>query len=103
MATPESLARAALRPHPAGVVISVKVVPGASRTEVVGLHGAALRVRVSAPADRGRANRAATDLLGRALGCRVDLLSGARSPLKRLLARDVDLETVAEQIASLSA
>ena len=62
-----------------------------------------MRLRVSAPAERGRANRAATQLLGRALGCRVDLLSGARSPVKRLLARDADLDTVAERIASLCA
>ena len=38
--------------------ISVRVSPGARRTEVVGRHGGGWRVRVAAPPERGRANEA---------------------------------------------
>lgn len=45
--------------HPAGVIVPVLVVPGASRTEVVGPHGPAIHLRVTAAPEKGRANREA--------------------------------------------
>ena len=55
------------RPAPEAALLSVRVQPRASRDEVVGWQGAALRVRVSAAPTDGRANRAVTELLARAL------------------------------------
>lgn len=43
---------------PGGVRIQLLVQPRASRTEVVGLHGDALKVRVAAPPVDGAANEA---------------------------------------------
>lgn len=48
--------------------ITVKVVPGASRDQVVGWLGDALKVRVHAPPEKGRANSAVTGLLAGVLG-----------------------------------
>ncbi|MGH2901193.1 MAG: DUF167 domain-containing protein, partial [Solirubrobacteraceae bacterium] len=48
--------------------LSIKVVPGSSRDDVAGWLGETLKVRVSAPAERGRANAAAETLLADALG-----------------------------------
>ncbi len=36
------------------VCVRVKVVPGASRSEVVGVHGDRLRVRIAAPPEAGK-------------------------------------------------
>jgi uncharacterized protein (TIGR00251 family) len=75
----------AASPAPAGVVLSVKVVPGASRDRVAGRHGEGVRVQVSAPPEGGRANRAAAEVLAAAIGVdprRVALVSGATSPRK---------------------
>ena len=60
--------------------LRLRVVPGASRTGIVGRHGPAWKVRVSAPPDAGRANDAVLELLAHVLGVRrrdVELESGA--------------------------
>ena len=43
--------------------LRLRVSPGASRTELVGRHGSAWKVLVSAPPERGRANDAVVELL----------------------------------------
>jgi uncharacterized protein (TIGR00251 family) len=72
-------------------VILVHAQPGARRTEVAGLHGEALRIRVQAPALEDRANEALARFLAEALGVArrdVALVSGARSREKRFQVRD---------------
>ncbi|MEN8233532.1 MAG: DUF167 domain-containing protein [Actinomycetota bacterium] len=80
--------------HPEGVTVRVLVVPGASRTEVKGRHGDAIRVRVAAPPEGGRANRAVCDLLEGLCGGRAELDRGATSRTKMILLRGVDLNGV---------
>ena len=48
--------------------LAVRLVPRASRDEIVGFEGATLRVRVTAPPVEGRANRALVRLLAKRLG-----------------------------------
>ena len=48
--------------------ISVKVVPGASRSEVVGWLGEDLKVRIQAPANDGKANEALCEFLASEFG-----------------------------------
>jgi len=48
--------------------LKIKVVPGASRTELCGWLGDVLKVRVAAPPEKGRANTAVESLLAKALG-----------------------------------
>ena len=48
--------------------VTVHVVPGAKKTEAVGLHGDALKVRVSAPPVDGKANAALQRFLADAFG-----------------------------------
>jgi uncharacterized protein (TIGR00251 family) len=70
-----------------GCRLKVKVVPGAARTEVVGRLGDALKVRVAAPPEGGRANREVTALIAARLGlpaAAVTVLSGRSSPAKVL-------------------
>jgi uncharacterized protein (TIGR00251 family) len=65
--------------------LKIKVVPGASRTEVVGLLGEAVKVRVAAPPEGGKANREVVIVLAGRLGlplAQVTVLSGQSSPAK---------------------
>lgn len=77
---------------PGGVRIRVWVQPGAKRTEVVGMHGDALKLRVAAPPEKGRANEAAGAALADLLGVRasdVTLVSGTTSRSKTFEVRGV--------------
>lgn len=69
------------------LVISVHAMPGARRTEVAGLHGEALKVRVAAPAVESKANDALVAFVAERLGVprrAVRLVSGEKSREKRL-------------------
>lgn len=70
--------------------VSVHAQPGAKRTELAGLHGQALKVRVAAPALEDRANEALAEFLAgvfRVPRRAVRLTSGARSREKRFEVR----------------
>jgi uncharacterized protein (TIGR00251 family) len=77
-----------LRAVDEGVVLELSVVPGAKRTELVGLHDGALRVRLAAPPVDGKANEALTAWLAGQLGLPrrdVSLLRGASARRKQML------------------
>lgn len=68
------------------LVLFVHAQPGAKRTEVAGLHGEALKIRVAAPALEDRANDALVEFIAERLGTakrNVTLASGAKSREKR--------------------
>jgi uncharacterized protein (TIGR00251 family) len=70
-----------------GTLVTVKVVPGASRSRVVGPHGGAVKAQVAAPPERGRANDALCDLFATTLGVprrAVSVVRGRTSPTKTL-------------------
>lgn len=65
--------------------LKIKVVPGARRTEVVGRYDDGVKMRVSAPPEDGKANRAVVELLARQLGVKdaaVRIVRGHASPQK---------------------
>ncbi|MBW8770304.1 MAG: YggU family protein [Gemmatimonadetes bacterium] len=67
------------------VRVSVHVQPRATRSEIIGLHGAALKVRLQAPPVDGAANEALVSLLAERLGVprrAVRVVSGASSRAK---------------------
>ena len=75
------------------LLLSVAARPGASRSAVQGLVGDALKVAIQAPPEQGKANKALTAFLAKALGLRkaqVTLASGASSRNKTLRIEGLD-------------
>jgi uncharacterized protein (TIGR00251 family) len=69
-------------PTSQGYILRLTVVPGASRTEVVGLHGERLKLRVAAAPEKGAANRKLLEFIADRLGLpkkAVRLSAGAHS------------------------
>lgn len=67
--------------------IDLKVVPNASRAEVVGFVDGLLKVRVMSPPEGGRANKEVCAVLAKALRVRpreVQLVAGEKSRTKRV-------------------
>ena len=65
--------------------IQIKVVPKASRDRVAGTIGDAIKVCVTAPPERGKANKAVAAVLAKALGVprsAVRIVAGATSQRK---------------------
>lgn len=65
--------------------LPIKVIPGSSRSGIAGWLGDTLRVRVTAPPERGKANAAVESLLSDVLGLSsggARIVSGGSSPRK---------------------
>ncbi len=84
-----------------GVELAVKVVPGASRSRVVGMLGDALKVAVSAAPEKGKANAAVIELLAKALGVtarEVRVVRGLTQPRKVIRVAGVTVGYVEEKL-----
>lgn len=70
-----------------GCTLTLHIQPGAKKSEVVGVHGDALKIRLAAPPVDGRANAALIDYLADRLGLpksALELKSGQSSRRKRV-------------------
>jgi len=79
------------------VVFSVRVQPRASKDEIAGEMGGALKVRLRAPAVEDRANEALVEFRAEILKTSrsaVSILSGERSRVKRIEIRGVTRQQV---------
>ncbi len=82
--------------------LQIKVVPGASRSEVSQWLGETLKIRVAAQPEKGRANAAVLTLLSVSLGLpkqNLAITSGATSPNKVIEIQGMDLDQVKETLA----
>ncbi len=99
-AVPES----AVRPAPSGgSVLRVKVVPGASRSAIVGGLGDRVKIALAVPPEKGGANRALELLLAEALNLTrrsITIASGATSPEKEVLVSGMSPEELRLKLAA---
>jgi len=92
-----------LRPDGDGVIVPVKVVPGASRNTVAGALGDCVKITTAAPAEKGKANAAVARTLAKTLGLPardVALVSGPSSPRKEFRVAGVTMRFVQGRLAN---
>ena len=90
-----------IQPHAEGATLAVRAQPGAKKEAVLGRHGDAMKVAVTAPADDGRANAALVECLNSWLGVKrsqVELVSGHKSRNKVFLIRGLTPAELAERV-----
>ncbi|MDO9450541.1 MAG: DUF167 family protein [Rugosibacter sp.] len=90
-----------LRADEEGVTLTLYIQPGAKKTEVVGLHGEALKIRLHAPPVEGQANAQLIAFLALHLAVpkrAVTLLSGEASRAKRVRVVGIGAASVAAKL-----
>ena len=84
-----------------GVVFGAKIVPGSSRTAICGLLDGMLKVRVSAPPEKGKANKCLVELLSKKLGVKknaVSIISGQTSRVKQVQVVGISGEVLSRRL-----
>jgi uncharacterized protein (TIGR00251 family) len=92
-----------LRASGEGLVLQLHIQPGAKRTELVGSHGDALKIRLAAPPVDGRANAALLDFLAGRLGLPgrdLRLIAGDTSRRKRVAVSGLPAAELLQKLAA---
>ena len=83
------------------VTIIVKVVPRASKNQIVGIEGDALKIRLNAPPVEGKANDPLIAFLADALGVhrtQIEIVTGHTSRRKIVRVRGVSVQEVERRL-----
>jgi len=84
-----------------GVVFLTKIVPGSSRTCVCGLLDGMLKIKISAPPEKGKANQRLLEFLAKQLGVKksaISIISGQTNPIKQVQALGVSSDSLIEKL-----
>ena len=90
-------------PSMEAATLQLKVVPKASRNEIAGWVGDALKVRVTAPPERGKANAAVVELIASVLGVPRDsvrLIAGETRERKVVAVDTLSPEEIRKRVAA---
>ena len=84
-----------------GVTFEARVVAGSSKTTVCGLLDTKLKVRISAPAEKGKANQCLIDFLAKKLGVKkndVTIIAGKTNPVKAVHVLGISVDTLLKKL-----
>ncbi len=88
--------------HNEGSVFVAKIVPGSSGpTRICGLLDGTLKIKVSAPPEKGKANRCLLKFLAEKLGMKknaVSIIAGETSPVKRVQVSGISADTLLKKL-----
>ena len=84
-----------------GVIFSVKVVPGSSRTGVSGMLNGMVKVKISAAPEKGKANQCLIEFLAKKLGVKknaISVISGRTNPIKKVEVLGISAEKLLKKL-----
>lgn len=84
-------------------ILSLKIVPRSSVTELVGEYGGALKIKINAPAFNGAANRELLNFLSKSLGTAksdIEIIGGMTSRTKLVRIRNAEKSLLDEFVGS---
>ena len=90
--------------HEEGLWFNVRAQPGARKAEIRGVHDGRLKVAITEPPEKGKANEAIIDLLASALSVRksqLAIVSGQASRSKRVSVCGVEERVLRERLVEL--
>lgn len=96
-----SMANLSLQQVDGGIVFAVKVVPGSSKTAVCGLLDGKIKIKVSAVAEKGKANKCLLEFLAKQLGVKksaIRIISGQTIPVKHVQVQGLNPETLLKKL-----
>jgi len=87
-----------IQKKPEGLIFKILVQPKSSKNQIVGLHGDALKIKITSPPVEGAANQMCIKFLSKSLGipkAYLEIISGQTSRTKSILlkAREVPFST----------
>ena len=85
----------------ARTILKLRIVPNARRSEVVGVHGDAIKVKVQAPPVDGKANEALREFLARQLQVpsrSIEIVGGEKSRDKTVAIADLDADIARQRL-----
>lgn len=92
-----------LQETPKGVILSVKVLPKAAETQIMGIEGGALKIRLHALPEKGKANKELLRFLSKTLGISssyLEIVSGETFSKKRVSIQKISLDEIIKKLES---
>lgn len=84
-----------------GVIFSVKVIPGGRKDCICGTYDGMVKIRIAAPAEKGKANKSLIDFLAQTAGVRKNclrIISGQTNPVKRIQISGITAEQLINRL-----
>lgn len=84
-----------------GIILTVKLTPNASKDEILGYSNEYVKIKVSAPPNENKANKKLIEFLSDFFDLPksgIELISGDKSRLKKVLLKNIKEENVNEKI-----
>jgi len=90
-----------IRQQNGAAVFTAKIVPGSSKTAMAGLLNDMLKIKVSAPAEKSKANKTLVKFLAKKIGTKtanISIISGKTNPVKQIQVTGVSAQTLLEKL-----
>jgi uncharacterized protein (TIGR00251 family) len=95
------MANLTIREIDGGVVFAAKIVPAASRTALCGFLDGMMKIKISAPPEKGKANQCLLEFLAKQLGVRknaLGIISGKTNPVKSVRVSGISAEALLRRL-----